>query len=151
MDISPEKGVQLAGYPHCPRPNEGVHDPLYATCMYLDNGDVKHAFVTCDLLYFAKPYVKELRSKFDFTITVTVSHTHSGPWVSKLHEYEEAEGVHNSPEYISEFMKKLHLWIGSESSIIDMVISNFTQPFLFVIICIKSDDLFLSSYSPNFI
>lgn len=106
-DISPEKGVQLAGYPHCPRPNEGVHDPLYAACMYLDNGNVRHAFITCDLLFFAKPYVKELRSKFDFTITVTVSHTHSGPWVSKIHEYEQAEGVYNSPEYIAWLMNKL--------------------------------------------
>ena len=35
IDISPEPGAQLAGYPHCPRPNAGVHDPLYAAALFI--------------------------------------------------------------------------------------------------------------------
>ena len=37
VDISPDKGVQMAGYPHCPRPNIGIHDPLYCGALHLDN------------------------------------------------------------------------------------------------------------------
>ena len=55
-DISPEKGVQMAGYPHCPRPNEGIHDPLYCGALYLDNGRDSITMVTLDLLYFGKKY-----------------------------------------------------------------------------------------------
>ena len=29
-DITPPQGLELAGYPHYPRYNEGHHDPLYA-------------------------------------------------------------------------------------------------------------------------
>ena len=54
VDISPEKGIQLAGYPHCPRPNKGIHDPLYASSLILDNGEKKIAIVTMDLLYIGK-------------------------------------------------------------------------------------------------
>ena len=48
-DISPRPGVELAGYPHHPRPNKGVHDPLQAACLFLDDGRTKLALVTLDL------------------------------------------------------------------------------------------------------
>ena len=44
-DITPEKGVQLGGYPHCPRPNEGVHDHPMASCFYLDDGTTRTALI----------------------------------------------------------------------------------------------------------
>lgn len=37
-DMSPPEGVRLAGYPHFPRNNTGIHDPLFATCLYLSDG-----------------------------------------------------------------------------------------------------------------
>ena len=54
IDITPPKGLELAGYPHYPRNNEGAHDPLYATCMYLENENTAVAMVTLDLLFFSK-------------------------------------------------------------------------------------------------
>ena len=39
VDITPPQGLELAGYPHYPRNNTGAHDPLYAACMYLNNGE----------------------------------------------------------------------------------------------------------------
>lgn len=47
-DISPNPGEKLGGYPHYPRNNTGVHDPLYAACLYLDNSAAQAAFVTLD-------------------------------------------------------------------------------------------------------
>ena len=79
-DISPKPGVEMAGYPHCPRPNIGVHDPLYCVALHLDNGRDSVTMLTFDLLYFGKKYCKIIREKFDGNIMFTSSHTHSGPW-----------------------------------------------------------------------
>ena len=64
VDISPEQGEELAGYPHYPRNNTGVHDPLYGACMYLSNGKEEVALVTLDLLFFSKKHVQRLHAGF---------------------------------------------------------------------------------------
>lgn len=115
VDISPEKGVQLAGYPHCPRPNEGIHDPVYATCMFLDNGEKKIAIVAMDIFFFTKKYVKQLRDKFDFEISFSASHTHSTPLVGYLHEFEREEGLADSPEFVEGLLVKLEKLIKDAS------------------------------------
>lgn len=98
-DISPKLGVQLAGYPHCLRPNEGVHDPLYVSCMFIDNGEKKVAIVAGDIFWYSKEFVRELRSRFNFDIICTCSHTHCAPWIGKRHEFEYNEGVRTDEEY----------------------------------------------------
>ncbi len=86
-DITPPKGLSLAGFPHYDRNNEGAHDPLYATCLYLTDGKEEIAMVSLDLLYFSKVYVKKARecaaalSGMDPKhIMISATHTHSGPW-----------------------------------------------------------------------
>lgn len=98
----------MAGYPHCPRPNVGVHDPLYGVALYLDNGDKKIVWVTLDILYFGKVFTKQIKEKFpEYTVMITTSHTHSGPWAATPEAYEIEEGVVNNPEYIDFLMKKV--------------------------------------------
>ena len=101
VDISPKSGVQLAGYPHCPRPNGGIHDLLYAACLYLDDGKTRKAFVTLDLLSIGKQLVTKIRKLFPgIDITFTVSHTHSGPWASEPLASEKAEGIECNKDYL---------------------------------------------------
>lgn len=100
-DITPELGVQLGGYPHCPRPNEGVHDRPMASCFYLDNGEKKMAMVVTDLFLLNKELAARIRSKFDFDLTFTASHTHSTPNTGYVHSFEADEGVEVSKEYIA--------------------------------------------------
>ena len=85
-DISPKPGVSLGGYPHHPRPNAGVHDPLYASCIYLDDGTTRLAIVGMDLLQLSKRHVQEVRERVaDSTdipaahIMICCSHSHSSP------------------------------------------------------------------------
>ncbi len=101
MDITPKKGVQLAGYPHCPRENEGVHDPLYASALYLKNGEDEIMLLTVDLLTIGKNIVKEVRSRLGMHVSVTATHTHSGPWASEPLASELAEGICQNAEYIA--------------------------------------------------
>ena len=81
-DISPKLGVELAGYPHCPRNNTGVHDAIYASVIYLSDGKSDVIFVGMDLLYFGKKFCKELRNKFGNNVMTFTTHTHCAPWAS---------------------------------------------------------------------
>ncbi|MBQ7828274.1 MAG: hypothetical protein IJ386_08425 [Clostridia bacterium] len=114
-DISPKLGVQLAGYPHCLRPNEGVHDPLYVSCMFIDNGVKKVAIVAGDIFWYSKEFVRTLRSRFDFDIITACTHTHSAPWIGKRHEFEYNEGVRTDEEY-EQFMLDSIIRIVKEAS-----------------------------------
>lgn len=108
VNISPKPGIQLAGYPHCLRPNKGIHDPLYAVALYMDNGSTKKVFLTMDLLSYGKKEVKKLRDKFpDIDITASTTHTHSAPRTQDLHARDKSEGGKTDPEYISFLEKKL--------------------------------------------
>jgi len=98
-DISPKPGVQLAGYPHCLRPNEGVHDPLYVSCMFIDNGKKKVAIVAGDIFWYSKDLVRTLRSRFDFDIITACTHTHCAPWIGKRHDFEYRDGVRTDEQY----------------------------------------------------
>lgn len=106
-DISPEKGVQLAGYPHCPRENEGIHDPLYASALYLKNGSDEFVLVTLDLLSIEKKIVAELRERIGKPILVTVTHTHSGPRTSEALASDFKEGIREDPKYLAFLREKL--------------------------------------------
>ena len=115
IDISPKKGLELAGYPHYPRYNTGVHDPLYASCMYLDNGNTKVAIVAMDLLFFSKKHVKEVRQRIceqtgipERNIMISCSHTHSGPWASGRLDIESLlNGAMQDVNYIAELNQKI--------------------------------------------
>lgn len=112
-DISPKLGEELGGYPHYPRNNTGIHDPLYAACLYIDNGETQIAIVTLDLLFFSKKHVMEIRRRIEAAcgipgrnILISTSHTHSGPWASGRLDIESLEaGKRQNPEYIG-FLKE---------------------------------------------
>ena len=114
-DISPEKGLELAGYPHYPRYNTGVHDPLMASCLYLWDGTTELAMVTMDILFFSKKHVAEVRRRAEEAcgipgshIMLSCSHTHSGPWAAGRLDIESLEAGKEQPkEYVEALIDKL--------------------------------------------
>ncbi len=114
-EISPNKGEELGGYPHYPRNNTGVHDPLFATCMYLRSGDTEVAMVTLDLLFFSKQHAAEVRRRLAEAcgiegshVMITCSHTHSGPWASGRLDIESLEaGKKQNPEYVEYLISQI--------------------------------------------
>ena len=119
VDITPPKGLELAGYPHYPRYNEGAHDPLYAACMYLENNGQEIAMVTVDLLFFSKQHVAKVRKNVTErcgikgeNIMISCSHTHSGPWASGRLDIESLEaGLPQPMEYVEEIIEKISAMI----------------------------------------
>lgn len=115
VDITPPQGLELGGYPHYPRYNTGAHDPLYAGCLYLSNGETEIVIVTLDLLFFSKVHVKDVRSRVQKAvgiqaenIMISTAHTHSGPWTSGRLDIESLEaGTPQPKEYVKELKTKL--------------------------------------------
>ena len=115
VDITPPQGLELEGYPHYARNNTGAHDPLYAACMYVSNGEKEVVFVTLDLLFFSKKYTAEVRNRVNArcgidqkNIMISCSHTHSGPCASGFIDVESIETGRKQPmEYIESIMAKI--------------------------------------------
>jgi neutral ceramidase len=85
IDITPPQGYRMCGY-FVERLSTGTHDPLKAKALVLSQGDVKAAFVFCDLiglsLEVSAPARKLASEKTGIpvaNIVVTGSHTHTGP------------------------------------------------------------------------
>ena len=115
VDITPPQGLELGGYPHYPRHNTGAHDPLYATCMYLENNGTEIAMVTLDILFFSKKHVASVREKVAAlcgipceNVMISCSHTHSGPWASGTLDIESLEAGKQQPhEYVQALIGKI--------------------------------------------
>lgn len=115
VDITPPQGLELEGYPHYPRHNTGAHDPLEATCMYINNGEEEIAMITLDLLYFSKQHVKVVRNTVEEkcgikgnNIMITCTHTHSGPKAYGNSSIEDIESGRKQPmEYVNSVIDKI--------------------------------------------
>jgi neutral ceramidase len=115
IDISPPLGVQLVGYPTVIRPSTGVHDPLYADCLVLDDGVTRIALLTADLVYFEKALVARVRRAVAAAtdipadhLLMSCSHTHAGPRMgTRLFDEEIAMGGRVEHEYLRDLERRL--------------------------------------------
>lgn len=63
-DITPSTGTPSAGYTDRKGEGmEGVHDPLLAIALFIDNGDKKVVFCSVDHLGFTSEMVQEITNK----------------------------------------------------------------------------------------
>lgn len=114
-EITPPQGLELAGYPHYPRNNTGAHDPLWAACMYLEDGAKAVAMVTLDLLFFSKKHAAEVRRRVKQAcgldgscVMISCSHTHSGPWAAGRLDIESLEAGKEQPhEYVETLVEAI--------------------------------------------
>lgn len=84
-DITPPIGGEMAGYSaRGAAVSTGVHDPLYAKAVVLDDGARRVAIVTLDLAGFSGDSTDRVREKVKAAggpedVLLISSHTHSGP------------------------------------------------------------------------
>ncbi len=86
IDITPPVGVALDGYGGRTDVSLGVHDPLYARCLFLDDGVNRLALVVCDLIGIgnflaarARELIAERPGIPPRNVLVAATHTHAGP------------------------------------------------------------------------
>lgn len=85
-DVTPLEPEFLFGYPHVARMSTGVHDPLYASALYLTDGASEQIFVGVDIIFVPKDQAQRVRERIAQEtgvprehIMVSATHTHSGP------------------------------------------------------------------------
>ena len=86
VDISPDTSQFLWGYPHVARMSTGIHDPIFASALFLRDGATSVIFIACDVLFISKDLalrarrrIQELTGVFVSRIVVSATHTHSAP------------------------------------------------------------------------
>lgn len=86
VDLKPPVGGWMTGFAARIQPSEGLHDPLMARAVLLDDGETKLAIVSCDLIGFTPAAVAEMRQRIAAqsdipagNILICCTHTHSGP------------------------------------------------------------------------
>ncbi len=91
VDISPAGPVALFGYPHVERIATGVHDPLLASALCLDDGRQRAMLIALDLLMLDPPRARSIRRAVaertgvpERCVLMSCSHTHSGPVTARL-------------------------------------------------------------------
>lgn len=97
VDITPSFNVPLGGYLGRTSPSTGVHDPLYARSLVIDNGEKTVVMISLDLLAVDKIMTEEIREDIEEiaeidkeNIMVAATHTHAGP-----------DGIFKDPIFIS--------------------------------------------------
>lgn len=86
IDITPPLGTPMAGYGDRKGVSIGIHDPLRAAAMVLDDGNAAVALVNMDWVGVDAAFVAQVRSLVSAgcplapqNVLVTATHTHSGP------------------------------------------------------------------------
>lgn len=107
VNITPPVGFPQAGFAARMDTSQGILDDLFAKALVLDDGKLKIAIVTCDLLGLDKDVVAEIRQlikkKTDISknnIIIACSHTHSGPAIKDPGYLEEKIIADFLPQWI---------------------------------------------------
>ncbi len=90
-DITPKQPCFLCGYPHVERIWTGVHDPLYASAVCLENQGMAVLLISLDLLFVTTDWARECRERISQAtgippahILIGATHTHSGPHTAEI-------------------------------------------------------------------
>lgn len=95
-DISPREPTALYGYPHVERISTGVHDPLLAAALYLEDGSGAAVLIALDILFLDPPAARSIRSRVaertsvaEECVFISCTHTHSGPVTTRLLAWQD--------------------------------------------------------------
>ena len=89
IDITPAEGVPMGGYVARTKGAEGIHDPLFARALVLDDGEGRVALVSADLCALDVAVAREVRQCIAQRtgipadhVLLALTHTHAGPLVA---------------------------------------------------------------------
>ncbi len=91
INISPHDSQFLYGYPHVQRMSTGIHDPLFSSALYLDDGQTQVMFIANDIIWVPGAMVRRAQQRISEAtgvpaqhIMISASHTHSAPIVGHM-------------------------------------------------------------------
>ncbi|HUY92214.1 MAG TPA: neutral/alkaline non-lysosomal ceramidase N-terminal domain-containing protein [Pirellulales bacterium] len=100
VDITAPQGYRMSGYFN-ERLNTGIHDPLKAKALYLEQGEVRAALVFCDLIGMPAEITAKARELAQkqadvpgANILIAATHSHTGPlFYGTLRDYFHRRAV----------------------------------------------------------
>ncbi len=94
VEITPPVGTPLAGFAARDHGAEGIHDPLYAKALVLDDEEKRICLITNDLIGLPGSLVARIRAHIEEEtglpgshVMLNCSHTHSGPQIKPEEDY----------------------------------------------------------------
>lgn len=100
VDITSPAGYRMCGYFN-ERLNTGLHDPLTARVLYLEQGDQRAALVICDLCFIDVGITQRVRrglaERMNFaqtSVVIAATHSHTGPeYAGPLRDYFHQQAI----------------------------------------------------------
>lgn len=115
VDITPRLGTPMAGY-YSPRGMEGIHDPLMAKAMVLDDGATQLVLVSLDIIKTTHSMVADARKCITQrtgingeSVMISATHSHTGPII--LSDSAREDDFGGSSVQAQEYVDKLPEWI----------------------------------------
>lgn len=117
LKITPRKPMFLWGYPNVERTSEGVHDDLFASALYIQQGNHAVLFIANDIIFVPKAVTAAVRERLSKSIGIaperillSSTHTHSGPMtVSYASNQNDPVVPPLDPEYMEHFEDQMVL------------------------------------------
>lgn len=114
-NITPTQPLFLVGYPHVERTSTGVHDPLLAVALHLQDGADALMMLAVDILFIDPQTAREVRAEVARRtgvpanrILISCTHTHSGPYTIDMLSFQSDPVVPlPDPEYMALFKQAL--------------------------------------------
>jgi len=86
VEITPEVGCDLSGYVARVQPSVGLHSPLYARGLYLEDGQNRLLWLHAELVGLERGFVEDLKTALHAEhglktseVVISATHTHAGP------------------------------------------------------------------------
>lgn len=91
VEITPPAGTPITGFVLRDPVSVGVHDPLCAGAIFMENGETRVLILSCDVLGFTRSFVEQLRLEISrklllsgARIMICATHNHAGPATMQL-------------------------------------------------------------------
>jgi neutral ceramidase len=101
VDITPPKNVPMEGFDTRRTGSQGIHDPLYARSIVLDNGRARLGWLIADLIGLPSAVTAAIRKAAaeragipEDNLMVSATHTHGGPAVRPAPEIKADHDAH---------------------------------------------------------
>jgi hypothetical protein len=122
VKITPCDSQFLFGYPHVKRYSTGVHDDLWTSALYIENGREQVIFIANDIIFVSKEVtaqarkaVSQITSVKTENIMITATHTHSGPHTVDYISNASDNAVPKADQKYVDFMKDSIIKAGVEA------------------------------------
>ncbi len=126
VNLSPPVGGKMTGFIARLKPSAGIHDPIMARAVMLDDGETKAVVVSCDLVGLEMPDADEIRRRIAETcrinasnILLTCTHTHSGPATLSPSGPDAPWPEKPDKAWMSEAKEKIVEMVGSLPSVLE--------------------------------